>query len=299
MLRTASARPASEPAPGVGRTDVAGGAGEAEDRARRVAHRQLGRDAPPLLPVGVEVQLEEVLERPRRCGRRRGPARGSARRAGPGRDRGRCGRGRPPSSVSAEPAHQRLVHGDVAARGVLGEEDDVGEAVEEAEREAGGGEGRPERVGSDRGPLRRGRCAEDTAEPAGIVQDARALPSRRCCREEPGCRARPGGAGRQGTVFNVQRASFHDGPGIRTTVFLKGCPLRCPWCHNPEGISPRAGGPVERGALPRLRELCARPARGRTGRSPPGGVSAATGAPRAAPASRRARPGRARSPGAT
>ena len=42
----------------------------------------------------------------------------------------------------------------------------------------------------------------------------------------------------RGLVFNVQRASFHDGPGIRTTVFLKGCPLRCPWCHNPEGISP-------------------------------------------------------------
>ena len=42
----------------------------------------------------------------------------------------------------------------------------------------------------------------------------------------------------QGTVFNVQRASFHDGPGVRTTVFLKGCPLSCPWCHNPEGIAP-------------------------------------------------------------
>lgn len=47
-----------------------------------------------------------------------------------------------------------------------------------------------------------------------------------------------GGMGTTGTVFNVQRGSFHDGPGIRTTVFLKGCPLRCPWCHNPEGISP-------------------------------------------------------------
>jgi pyruvate formate lyase activating enzyme len=42
-----------------------------------------------------------------------------------------------------------------------------------------------------------------------------------------------------GTVFNVQRFSIHDGPGIRTTVFLKGCPLRCFWCHNPEGLRPR------------------------------------------------------------
>lgn len=38
----------------------------------------------------------------------------------------------------------------------------------------------------------------------------------------------------QGTVFDIQRMSLHDGPGIRTTVFLKGCPLHCPWCHNPE-----------------------------------------------------------------
>lgn len=42
-----------------------------------------------------------------------------------------------------------------------------------------------------------------------------------------------------GTTFNVQRFSTEDGPGIRTTVFLKGCPLHCAWCHNPEGISPR------------------------------------------------------------
>ncbi|MEX2783807.1 glycyl-radical enzyme activating protein [Streptococcus sp. H49] len=38
----------------------------------------------------------------------------------------------------------------------------------------------------------------------------------------------------KGIVFNIQHFSIHDGPGIRTTVFLKGCPLRCPWCSNPE-----------------------------------------------------------------
>ncbi|MCF8361610.1 MAG: glycyl-radical enzyme activating protein [Prolixibacteraceae bacterium] len=40
------------------------------------------------------------------------------------------------------------------------------------------------------------------------------------------------------TVFDIQRSSFHDGPGIRTTVFLKGCPLECLWCHNPESNKP-------------------------------------------------------------
>ena len=38
-------------------------------------------------------------------------------------------------------------------------------------------------------------------------------------------------------IFNVQKFSIHDGPGIRTTVFFKGCPLRCAWCHNPESQS--------------------------------------------------------------
>jgi pyruvate formate lyase activating enzyme len=41
----------------------------------------------------------------------------------------------------------------------------------------------------------------------------------------------------KGTVFNIKRFSVHDGPGIRTSIFLKGCPLNCIWCHNPEGIS--------------------------------------------------------------
>jgi glycyl-radical enzyme activating protein len=40
-----------------------------------------------------------------------------------------------------------------------------------------------------------------------------------------------------GTIFDLQRASLYDGPGIRTAVFLKGCPLRCQWCHNPESQS--------------------------------------------------------------
>jgi pyruvate formate lyase activating enzyme len=41
-----------------------------------------------------------------------------------------------------------------------------------------------------------------------------------------------------GRIFDVRRYSIHDGPGIRTAVFLKGCPLSCLWCHNPEGIGP-------------------------------------------------------------
>lgn len=57
--------------------------------------------------------------------------------------------------------------------------------------------------------------------------------------------ARNSGGGRlnmdldiQGLVFNIQKFSIDDGPGIRTTVFMKGCPFRCPWCSNPESINP-------------------------------------------------------------
>lgn len=40
-----------------------------------------------------------------------------------------------------------------------------------------------------------------------------------------------------GIIFDIKEMAVHDGPGIRTTVFFKGCPLRCKWCHNPEGLS--------------------------------------------------------------
>lgn len=43
--------------------------------------------------------------------------------------------------------------------------------------------------------------------------------------------------GTKGTIFDIQRLCLHDGPGIRTVVFFKGCPLRCIWCHNPESLS--------------------------------------------------------------
>ena len=49
----------------------------------------------------------------------------------------------------------------------------------------------------------------------------------------------PNPAPPKGTVLNIQHFCTHDGPGMRTTVFLKGCSLRCKWCSNPESIHPR------------------------------------------------------------
>lgn len=53
---------------------------------------------------------------------------------------------------------------------------------------------------------------------------------------------------RKGRVFDIKRFSTHDGPGIRSTVFFTGCPLRCAWCHNPEAFVPHPlpGGPKVR-----------------------------------------------------
>lgn len=55
-----------------------------------------------------------------------------------------------------------------------------------------------------------------------------------------------------GIIFSVKRYSIHDGPGIRVTFFMKGCPLSCWWCHNPEGISPE---PEEIEKLTRVGDL--------------------------------------------
>jgi pyruvate formate lyase activating enzyme len=54
----------------------------------------------------------------------------------------------------------------------------------------------------------------------------------------PGTKTAPARPDVRGVIFDVQRFCLHDGPGIRTAVFFKGCPLACPWCHNPESRDP-------------------------------------------------------------
>jgi pyruvate formate lyase activating enzyme len=59
----------------------------------------------------------------------------------------------------------------------------------------------------------------------------------------------------QGLIFSVKRYSIHDGPGIRVTFFLKGCPLNCLWCHNPEGLSPLPETVIQKNKIGE-REFC-------------------------------------------
>lgn len=46
---------------------------------------------------------------------------------------------------------------------------------------------------------------------------------------------------RKATIFNIQKYNMYDGPGIRTLIFFQGCPLRCKWCANPEGMIKNIG----------------------------------------------------------
>lgn len=58
-----------------------------------------------------------------------------------------------------------------------------------------------------------------------------------------------------GVIFDIKELAVHDGPGLRSTVFLKGCPLRCIWCHNPEGLSKEPQLMASENALSPLRSL--------------------------------------------
>lgn len=67
-----------------------------------------------------------------------------------------------------------------------------------------------------------------------------------------------------GILFDIKEFSVFDGPGMRQTVFLKGCPLRCSWCHNPEGLSPRPQLMVSINSCThcgKCREVCSHPER--------------------------------------
>lgn len=75
-----------------------------------------------------------------------------------------------------------------------------------------------------------------------------------------------------GTIYNIQRYSIHDGQGIRTTVFFKGCQLSCPWCANPESQSPKTElgfSPAKCSACGKCIEICGNKA---TGVSPDGSI---------------------------
>jgi Pyruvate-formate lyase-activating enzyme len=58
-----------------------------------------------------------------------------------------------------------------------------------------------------------------------------------CLKDEHSRKIRSVGKLERGLIFDIKRYAIHDGPGIRTTVHLKGCPLSCWWCHNPESQS--------------------------------------------------------------
>ncbi|MEA4965966.1 MAG: glycyl-radical enzyme activating protein [Oscillospiraceae bacterium] len=86
------------------------------------------------------------------------------------------------------------------------------------------------------------------------------------------------------TLFNIQRFSIHDGPGIRTTVFFKGCNLRCQWCANPESqrmaVQPELGEEALRGRVWTLEEVVAAAARDEAFyRESGGGVTLSGGEP--------------------
>ena len=59
----------------------------------------------------------------------------------------------------------------------------------------------------------------------------------------------------KGLIFSIEEFSVFDGPGIRTTVFLKECPLKCSWCHNPEGQRAREGICTKSERMPALRKM--------------------------------------------